>query len=199
MELNRARKKTAIQLMLLTVGFLLVIFIYFLNPANKKQEKMLEDISDKKDTGSDIENKNIFENLEYRGVDKNKNEFVIFSEYSEFKTEEPSIINMKNVSCFFYFKDGTILEIRSKTGIYNNVTLDMSFEENVNMFYMDNSLVSDKADFSNENNNLIIEGNVTTQSQKGELMADKLNFDFSDKKLKASMYNEDRVNIKTSF
>jgi|TARA_Y100000817_G_scaffold157644_1_gene123336 hypothetical protein len=199
MELNRARKKTAIQLMLLTVGFLLVIFIYFLNPANKKQEKILEDISDIKDTGSDIENKNIFENLEYRGVDKNKNEFVIFSEYSEFKTEEPSIINMKNVSCFFYFKDGTILEIRSKTGIYNNVTLDMSFEENVNMFYMDNSLVSDKADFSNENNNLIIEGNVTTQSQKGELMADKLNFDFSDKKLKASMYNEDRVNIKTSF
>ena len=199
MELNRARKKTAIQLMLLTVGFLLVIFIYFLNPANKTQEKILEDISDIKDTGSDIENKNIFENLEYRGVDKNKNEFVIFSEYSEFKTEEPSIINMKNVSCFFYFKDGTILEIRSKTGIYNNVTLDMSFEENVNMFYMDNSLVSDKADFSNENNNLIIEGNVTTQSQKGELMADKLNFDFSDKKLKASMYNEDRVNIKTSF
>lgn len=199
MELNRARKKTAIQLMLLTVGFLLVIFIYFLNPANKKQEKILEDISDIKDTGSDIENKNIFENLEYKGVDKNKNEFVIFSEYSEFKTEEPSIINMKNVSCFFYFKDGTILEIRSKTGIYNNVTLDMSFEENVNMFYMDNSLVSDKADFSNENNNLIIEGNVTTQSQKGELMADKLNFDFSDKKLKASMYNEDRVNIKTSF
>ena len=199
MELNRARKKTAIQLMLLTVGFLLVIFIYFLNPANKKQEKILKDVSDIKDTGSDIENKNIFENLEYRGVDKNKNEFVIFSEYSEFKTEEPSIINMKNVSCFFYFKDGTILEIRSKTGIYNNVTLDMSFEENVNMFYMDNSLVSDKADFSNENNNLIIEGNVTTQSQKGELMADKLNFDFSDKKLKASMYNEDRVNIKTSF
>ena len=199
MELNRVRKKTAIQLMLLTVGFLLVIFIYFLNPANKKQEKILEDISDIKDTGSDIENKNIFENLEYRGVDKNKNKFVIFSEYSEFKTEEPSIINMKNVSCFFYFKDGTILEIRSKTGIYNNVTLDMSFEENVNMFYMDNSLVSDKADFSNENNNLIIEGNVTTQSQKGELMADKLNFDFSDKKLKASMYNEDRVNIKTSF
>lgn len=199
MELNRARKKTAIQLMLLTAGFLLVIFIYFLNPANKKQEKILEDVSDIKDTGSDIENKNIFENLEYRGVDKNKNEFVIFSEYSEFKTEEPSIINMKNVSCFFYFKDGTILEIRSKTGIYNNVTLDMSFEENVNMFYMDNSLVSDKADFSNENNNLIIEGNVTSQSQKGELMADKLNFDFSDKKLKASMYNEDRVNIKTSF
>ena len=199
MELNRARKKTAIQLMLLTVGFLLVIFIYFLNPANKKQEKILEDVSDIKDTGRDIENKNIFENLEYRGVDKNKNEFVIFSDYSEFNTEEPSIINMKNVSCFFYFKDGTILEIRSKTGIYNNVTLDMSFEENVNMFYMDNSLVSDRADFSNENNNLIIEGNVTTQSQKGELMADKLNFDFSDKKLKASMYNEDRVNIKTSF
>ena len=48
-----------------------------------------------------------------------------------------------------------------------------------------------------QNNNLIIEGNVTSQSQKGELMADKLNFDFSDKKLKVSMYNENKVNIKT--
>ena len=199
MELNKPIKKTTIQLMLLTVGILLVIFIYFLNPTNKKSEKVLEDISDIKNTGDDIENKNIFENLEYRGVDKNGNEFVIFSEYSDFITQKPEIINMKDVSCFFYFKDGTILEIRSKKGIYNNVTLDMSFTENVNMFYKDNSLISDKADFSNANNNLMIEGNVTTQSQNGELMADKLNFDFSDKKLKVSMYNEDRVNFRTNF
>ena len=97
------------------------------------------------------------------------------------------------------FKDGTILEIRSKTGTYNNVTLDMSFAKNVNMFYMDSSLFSEKADFSNANNRLTVEGNIKTQSPEGNLAADKLNFDFTDKKLKVSMYNEDKVNIKTKF
>ena len=106
---------------------------------------------------------------------------------------------MKNIICHFNFKDGTVLEIRSKTGTYNNVTLDMSFTENVNMFYEDSSLFSDKADFSNANSLLVVEGNVRTQNPDGDLMADKLNFDFTDKKLKVSMYNEDRVNIKTKF
>ena len=76
----------------------------------------------------------------------------------------------------------------------------MSFAKNVNMFYVDNSLISDKADFNNETNSLSIEGNVKTKSLDGELVADKLNFDFTDKKLKVSMYgNEEKVNVKTKM
>ena len=69
------------------------------------------------------------------------------------------------------------------------------------MFYEGSSLFSDKADFSNEDNQLFIEGNVKTKSPNGDLIADKLNFDFSDKKLKVSMYNNnnDKVNIKTKI
>ena len=106
---------------------------------------------------------------------------------------------MKSIICYFYFEDGSVLEIRSKTGTYNNVTLDMSFAENVNMFYKDSSLFSDKADFSNSNNRLTVEGNVKTNSPDGNLVADIVDFDFAKKKLKISMYNEDRVNIKTNF
>ena len=142
---------------------------------------------------------NIFADLAYKGKATNGNKFVIFSEYSDFQTDRPELINMKNIVCYFNFKDGTVLEIRSKTGTYNNVTLDMSFTENVNMFYEDSSLFSDKADFSNANSLFVVEGNVRTQNPDGDLMADKLNFDFTDKKLKVSMYNEDRVNIKTKF
>ena len=106
---------------------------------------------------------------------------------------------MKGVLCYFYFKDGNVLEIRSETGTYNNVTLDMNFAENVNMFYKENALFSDKADFSNAENRLLVEGNVKTQGPNGELIGDKLNFDFIEKKLKISMYNEEKVNIKTNF
>tara|TARA_Y100000590_G_scaffold458143_1_gene612208 strand:- start:268 stop:867 length:600 start_codon:yes stop_codon:yes gene_type:complete len=199
MALNKLKKKTTIQLILFAIGILLVFLIYFSNPINKKSEKILEDITITEKSSEEDKNKNIFEDLEYKGTDNNGNKFVIFSEYSDFNTDRPEIINMKNILCYFYFKDGTILEIRSKLGTYNNVTLDMSFAENVNMLYMNNSIFSDKADFSNENNSLTVEGNVKTESPEGNLMADKLNFDFADKKLKVSMYNEEKVNIKTKF
>ena len=41
---------------------------------------------------------------------------------------------------------------------------------------------------------------MKTKSLDGELVADKLNFDFTDKKLKVSMYgNEEKVNVKTKM
>ena len=47
---------------------------------------------------------------------------------------------------------------------------------------------------------LFVEGNVRTQSPNGEVFADKLNFDFNDKKLKISMYeNNEKVNVKTKI
>ena len=199
MESSKFKKKTTIQLILLIVGILLIFLTYFSSPIKDENEKTVEDISITEKSGEEEKNKNIFEDLEYKGTDNNGNKFIIFSEHSDFRTDRHEIINMQNVLCYFYFKDGTILEIRSKTGTYNNVTLDMSFAKNVNMFYMDSSLFSEKADFSNANNRLTVEGNIKTQSPEGNLAADKLNFDFTDKKLKVSMYNEDKVNIKTKF
>ncbi len=200
MALNKFSKKTTIQLMLLTIGILLVFLTYFSKPIKKENQKKSESTYEVKEGQKDSEDTSVFEDVEYKGVDNNGNKFVIFSEYSDFSKNRPEIINMKNILCYFYFKDGTVLEIRSKTGVYNNVTLDMSFAKNVNMFYVDNSLFSDKADFSNASNRLTIEGNVKTQSPDGGLVADKLNFDFVDKKLRLSMYdNEEKVNIKTKF
>jgi len=75
----------------------------------------------------------------------------------------------------------------------------MGFSENVNMYYKESSLYSNKAEFNNSKNSLTVEGNVKTDSPSGNLVADVVNFDFIDKKLKVSMYNEDKVNIKTKF
>ena len=196
MVLNRIKKKKAIQLSLLIIGIALIISIYFSdtikNKISPQEVKKADEIED------ELDDVTVFEKLEYRGEDNNGNKFVIFSEYSNFKEESPEIINMQNILCYFYFKDGTTLEVRSKEGVYNNVALDISFAKNVNMFYIENALFSDKADYSNSDNRLFVEGNVKTQSPNGEVFADKLNFDFIDKKLKISMYNnEEKVNVKT--
>ena len=67
------------------------------------------------------------------------------------------------------------------------------------MNYLENVLFSEKANFFNVKNELLIEGKVKTKSPEGELQADKLNFNLDSKKLKVSMYNDKKVNIKVNF
>ncbi len=201
MVLNKIKfkKKNIYQISLLFLGIVLVFLIYFSKPEKNLKQNENENLVLKENSSSIDPNKNFFENVEYKGVDKNGNKFVIFSEYSEFNLDRPELIKMERILCYFYFKDGTILEIRSRIGSYNNVTLDMSFSENVNMLYLDSTLFSDNAEYINSESKLVVEGNVKTQSSDGELVADKLNFDFIDKKLKISMYNNEKVNVKTKL
>ena len=40
--------------------------------------------------------------------------------------------------CRFFFKDGTTLKVLSDKGIYDNVSNNMEFEQNVEMYYLEN-------------------------------------------------------------
>ncbi len=106
---------------------------------------------------------------------------------------------MEKILCRFFFKDGTILKITSDKGIYNNITNDMDFEKNVKMYYLENKIFAEKASYLNSENYLIVEENVVGEAPEGNLVADKLDFDLVEKKLKISMYNQDKVNIKVNY
>ncbi len=75
----------------------------------------------------------------------------------------------------------------------------MDFEKNVKMYYLENKLFSDKASFVNSENYLSIEDNVVGTGQQGNLVGDKLNIDLIEKKMKISMYNQGKVNIKVNY
>ena len=64
---------------------------------------------------------------------------------------------------------------------------------------MANKLFSDKANFVNSENYLIVQGNVIGEGPQGKVAADKLNLDLISKKMKISMYNESKVNIKVNY
>jgi lipopolysaccharide assembly outer membrane protein LptD (OstA) len=91
------------------------------------------------------------------------------------------------------------MTVQSSYGIYNNVTDDIEFTENVKMNYLENVLFSEKVNFFNVKNELLIEGNIKTKSPKGELQADRLDFDLNSKKLKISMDSNEKVNIKVNY
>ena len=189
-------KRILSQITLLLLGVIIIFFTYFY--AGKDKTKKTVDVKEKEIT-EEIQNKNTFENIKYEGVDASGNQFVINSEYAEFENETPNLIDMRNILCNFYFKDGTILKITSDFGVYDNLTNDMSFEQNVKMFYLESKLFSEKANFVNSENYLFVEGNVIAEGLEGNLKADKMNFDLTKKKLRISMYNQDKVNIKVNY
>ena len=200
MALNKLKlkRKTLIQISLVFFGLLIIFFTYFYigkkdTSLDKVEEKEIEENITEK------EGFNTFENITYEGKDSNNNNFILNSEYAEFAINESNIIYMKKMVCRFFFKDGTILEIMSDKGIFDNVSNNMEFEDNVEMYYLENKLFSDKANFVNSENYLIVQGNVIGEGPLGNVAADKLNVDFIKKKMKISMYNENKVNIKVNY
>ena len=195
----KLNKKKFIQISLLLLAFLLIFFTYFFNLKKKPSFTNLDQTNTTKPDEQKEKAANTFVDVEYGGLDKNGNRFVIGSKYANFEIDRPNIIRMEQILCTFYFKDGTNLTIVSDYGIYNNVTDDMEFTENVKMNYLENVLFSEKANFFNVKNELLIEGKVKTKSPEGELQADRLDFNLNSKKLKTSMYNDKKVNIKVNF
>jgi hypothetical protein len=195
----KLNKTKFIQISLLLLAFFLIFFTYFFNLKKKQPSINLDQTKTVKPDEKKEKVVNTFFDVQYGGFDKNGNRFVINSRYANFEIDRPDVIRMEQVLCTFYFKDGTNLTIVSNYGIYNNVTDDMEFTENIKMNYLENVLFSEKANFFNAKNTLLIEGNVKTESPEGELQADKLDFNLDSKKLKISMYNDKKVNIKVNF
>ncbi len=192
-------KKKLLQIGLLFLGLIILFFTYFFNFQKEPVVNVTtkEEIIDNEEFLE--EGVNRFENVEYQGIDNNGNKFTIGSEFAEFEKERPEIINMENVICYFTFKDNTVLTIYSDKATYNNISNDMNFSENVKMDYLENILFSDRAMFNNFENQLLIAGNISGSGPTANLNADELDFDLNTKDLKISMYNEDRVKIKTKF
>ena len=200
MVLNKSKikRKNLIQISLVFFGLLIIFFTYFYSG---DKDSSLDKVEEKEIKKNAVEKEgfNTFENITYEGKDSNDNDFVLNAEYAEFATEESNMIFMKKVVCRFFFSDGTTLKVLSDKGIYNNISNDMEFEENVEMYYLANKLFSDKANFVNSENYLIVQGNVIGEGPLGNVAADKLNVDLIDKKMKISMYNESKVNIKVNY
>ena len=140
------------------------------------------------------EEKDLFFNIKYSGFDMQGNRYSLESEEAYVDDSNPEIVYMKIVNAVFYFKDNTILYVKADKGIYNNKTLDMKFEQNVNANYLESELFAEKAEYSNSKSFLSIYENVRINDIKGNLIADKLLFDITDQKLNITSFSNGKIN-----
>jgi len=136
----------------------------------------------------------LFFDIEYSGFDLQGNRYSLRSAEAYFDELNPEIVYMKIVDAVFYFKDNTNLYITADSGIYNNKTFDMKFEQNVKANYLNSELFAEKAEYSNSKSFLSIYENVRINDIRGNLIADKLLFDITKQKLDITSFNDGKIN-----
>ncbi len=190
--IKRKTKLLVIQFLIFFIAILLIYLTYY-----QKQNDQIKNFEKNKiiETKTD-DKKNFFEDVQYRGVDLNGNRFVIESKTAEFDAENPNDIFMYKMLGYFYFKDGSVLRIQSDRGRYNNETQDTEFKDNIIAEHRDNVLYSDNIDYLNSKGLLKIYGNIRGNTDKGQILADTLNYDLKKETLSISMFDNDLIDVK---
>ena len=195
--IRRKRNLIFAQIILFIFGVFIIVYTYY----NKSQIEQIISPENKKKISASLKEQNndsndVFYNIKYSGIDLAGNRYILTSKEAISNKDNPELVNMKFVEVNFYFKDDTILNVLSDSGVYNNKTLDMLFEKNVKAFYEGSELFADKANYSNIKSFLEISDNVTVSDQRGTLVADKLLFDIKKQKLNIISFNNNKINAK---
>ena len=194
--MNRKKKLRIIQLSLLLISLIILVFSYsnrfkfsdktiISKEIQKKVDQQLSNQSNEGDT---------FYNISFSGLDLSGNRYILNAVEAKNDKIKPEIIYMKEIDAIFYFKDGTNLKIFADEGVYNNKSLNMVFEKNIEAFYENSTLLAQKAEFSNSEGLLIVSNQIRFKDQKGLLTADKLLFDLKKQTLNISAFENKKVN-----
>ena len=194
--IDRKKKIKIIQLSLLVIGSLVLFLTYANKSDSPKEEIVSKEIQERiKNQNTNLpENSDIFYNIEYSGLDLAGNRYILKSKEAFNDKNNQEIVQMKFVEAFFYFKDDTVLEVKSDYGIYNNKTLNMNFKKNVKAIYEGSELFAQEAEYSNVESFLTIADQVRVNDSKGTMFADKLLFDIKKKKLNIASFNDNKIN-----
>ena len=198
--ISRKKKLVIAQITLFLLGVLIIIFTYYNKNQNEQiitkenKEKIKNQLNEQNNASSDI-----FYEIKYSGIDLSGNRYILTSKEASSNKVNPELVDMKFVEANFYFKDNTVLNVLSDEGIYNNKTLDMIFNKNVNAKYEGSKLVADKANYSNSKSYLIISDNVIVTDQKGVVTADRLLFDIKKQNLNIISLNNNKINARINM
>ena len=192
------KKQQNIQIILISIGLLLILITYFYYPYMNKA-KLIENQSAKKDLERTLEDQSTsFENVQYKGMYDVDKPFTIMSEEAYILDEEPEFVYMTNVHTILYLADGRIVNIKADKGKYNKVTYDCFFKQNVKATDGETKIFSENLDLVATESSVKIYKDVILNYPTGSLVADKINYDFETKYFKVSMFDDKTVKIKVT-
>ena len=194
--MERKRRLRLIQFTMLILGILIIFFTYLGKNEIQENKIITKETQEKIKEQMQVQNQqgDVFYQIEFSGLDLSGNRYILKSKEALSDKSNPEIVHMKFVEATFYFKDQTVLTVLSDTGIYNNKTLDMNFENNVKANYEGSELFAQKAEYSNLKSYLTISEEVKINDIRGTIVADKLLFDIKKQTLNIASFNDGKIN-----
>lgn len=197
--MDRKKKLKIVQLCLISIGILALVFTYSdkinLKKKSSSTQELKKEIDDNMTNNKENAKGNVFYNIEYSGLDLAGNRYILKSKSAINNSLDSDLIDMTGVTAVFYFKDGTLLKIKSNFGEYNNSTLDINFKSDIKAEYGESTLEAQYAEYSNSQGFLTITDNVIVNDLQGNLVADKLLFDIKSQILEIETFNDKRIRV----
>ena len=190
------KKQQKIQIILISIGLLLIFATYFYYPYINKI-KLIENQLAQKDLDKTIDaERTFFKNVEYKGYYDLDKPFTIKSEEAYMLNEEPGVIYMTNMHVILYLTDGRIVNILSDQGKYNKLTYNCYFQKNVVASDGETQITARNLDLLATENSAKIYNEVNLNYPTGTLRADNIDYNFETKFFKVSMFNDKTIKMK---
>ena len=190
------RKQQKAQLVLISIGLLLILLTYLYYPYMNKN-KLQDDQFVQKDSEKTLNDaQTTFENVKYEGITSTMQRFSVKSESAHILDKNPDLVFMKKMRVELYLKDGRIVTIISDRGKYHKESHDCWFEENVVADDGETKIFANNLDLLATENFVKIYQQVKLIHPTGTLQADQVDYDFETKYFKVSMFDEKIVKMK---
>ena len=190
------RKQQKAQLVLISIGLLLILLTYLYYPYMNKN-KLQDDQFVQKDSEKTLNDaQSTFENVEYEGITSTMQKFSVKSENAYILDKNPDLVFMKKMRVELYLKDGRIVTIISERGKYHKESHDCWFEENVVADDGETKIFANNLDLLATENFVKIYQQVKLIHPTGTLQADQVDYDFETKYFKVSMFDEKIVKMR---
>ena len=136
--------------------------------------------------------KNVISQLTYKSLDDNGNVYEINSDSGTIQENDKSTLQLKNVEAkILVYGHGTVY-IFSDNALYNKVSLDTHFYENVNLIYQDHDIKSNDLFLEYSDKKVKISNNVYYESENSKLIADEVTMNLLNKVSKIYMTNKNK-------
>ena len=135
---------------------------------------------------------NLIHNIEYVSQDNNGNSYIVKSSLGEVNIANPELIKMEDVFATIKLKNSEIINIYSDKAVYNNISYDTNFYENVLVTHKNNIIKSDNMNLLFKQSLATIGSNVIYKNLNTELYADKIEMDLITKNSKIFMENNSK-------
>jgi hypothetical protein len=170
-----------IQIILLCLSALIFFYSYYYLPGKNEGSIKVKSLPSK-DTKEEIKNKSTFTNVEYKSQNSEGQIFTTKAKESFLNSNKPELINLIDpYSVTKLKKDKSLIEIRSKIGMFDKKKNIVNYEKNVTIKNKNYLITSNKAAHFSSKNIIIITGNVVmkdlTMGLSHIIYCDKLEID----------------------